>query len=123
MSSFMASIFTAGLSILLIILIVIFGYIFKRHPRYPIKTNLKVIGYLSLLIFSMSMISYVIDYLFGFLGFYILMIVILIYAYKPLYEYNKELERQYKKEEISKEEFDKRKKEMAEFVHTIGQSP
>lgn len=123
MSSFMASILTAGLLVLFVILIAIFVYIFKRHPRYPIKPYLKSIGLFSLLIFSMSMILYAIDYFFGSIGFFILAIVFLFVIFKNLFEDIKKLERKYKNGEISKEKFDKRKKEMTEFVHTFLQSP
>ncbi len=116
MSSFMAYILAAGLSVLLGILIVIFVYIFKRHPRYPIKTYLKPIGLFSLLLFSIFTIIYIVDNLFGFIGIFILLMALSIYAYKPVYEYRKELENQYKNGEISKEEFDKRKKELAELA-------
>ena len=119
MSSFMACILAAGLTVLLGILIGIFVYIFERDTKYPIKTYLKPIGLFTLVIFSMYMITYIIDYLFGFIGIFILMFVILIYTYKPVYEYRKELENQYKNGKISKEELDRRKKELAELIHDI----
>lgn len=117
MNSFMDCFwFSAGFTILFTILIMLFAYI---SVRGSVKNDLKIIGLISLFTFSVLIIISVIDTFFGWIGFAVIITISFIYIFKSIFKEQKELERQYKNGEITKEEFDKIKKERAESLELI----